>query len=740
MVREPTPLHRRLWVVVAAALLPTAVLSAIALGFLLRAQQAEVSRATIDTTRALVGAVDRELNSTIAVAETLAASDALDNGDLAAFHEEARRVANFHPQWVTIALSDTHGNQLLNVLEPLDASLPRLSYRNSFQRVVATLRPTIGNLGFGVGSRPGFAVCAPVVRDAELSYVLTVVVSPDSMLDVIRKQRVSDAEVVSILDAHGSLVARSRQHEQLLGQPASHSLRELMADRNEGWGPSLTLDGQAVYAAFSRSQASGWSVAVGVPASDIDAALNQSLLTMGLGAVLSVLIGILASMSMARLITVPIGLLRRAAHAVGRGEVPEVDTMHITEINDVAHALVGAARARSQAETSRQELLERERVARTAAEDANRGKDEFLAMLGHELRNPLSAISNAIRVIDAVSVAPTPEPQQRAQRVIRRQVDHLARLVDDLLDVARVDGGKVTLEQRKMDLGQSAKHSIATLASAGYLGKHEITVDAQTVWIRGDSTRIEQVITNLVGNAVKYTPVGGHVRVSVRQEDDWAVVEVSDDGVGIEPDLLPYVFELFKQGERALDRSQGGLGIGLTLVRRLVELHHGTVSAQSAGEGEGSTFTVRLPVAAAGEMSVPSERSMPSGACRVLIVEDNEDAREMLRALLEMRGHAVAVASDGPQGVERALQDRPQVAFVDIGLPGFDGFEVARRVRTELTKDETLLVALSGYGSATDRQRSREAGFDLHLIKPVASDALNEVLEDALQSVSEPCT
>ena len=738
MAHSPTPLHRRLWVVVAAALLPTAALFGVAVLLLQRDQKAEIARATIETMRAMVSAVDGELKNTIVAGETLVASESLDKGDIPKFYDEAKRAASAYPNWITITLSDPKGQQVLNVLEPLDASLPSLARVPTFQKASTTGKPVIGNLG-KEGDRTGFAVRVPVLQQRRVAYVLTIVVSPASIQDVIRRQRVPPDGVVSILDAHGNHVARSRKHAEALGQPPSPALQKLMAQGDEGWGRSVTLEGQSIYAAFSRSAESGWSVAVGIPAHEIDEAVRQSLATVGLGLFVSLVIGALVSLSMARLVTGPIRELRTAAQAVGRGAVPELPETQVSEVHEVALALVGAAKARRKAERELEGTLERERDARTLAERANRSKDEFLAMLGHELRNPMSAIGNAIAVIDAQPrTGELSATEAKAHRVIRRQVDHLARLVDDLLDVARVVSGKIILELGNVDLAECVRHSIASLTAGGYLDGHSVHVDSEPAWVRADPTRFEQVINNLVVNAVKYTPKGGHISIVTRAEAGRATLRVSDDGVGIPAELLPEVFGLFTQGEQALDRAQGGLGIGLTLVRKLVDLHGGEVSAASAGENQGSVFTVELPSIDPPEGNPVVTPPVRSSRRHVLLVEDNRDAREMLQALLELRGHRVDVAKDGPSGVSRALASPPEVAFVDLGLPGFDGYEVARRLRAELPPDKLLLVALSGYGSQEDRQKSQQAGFDHHLVKPVAKDALENIIARAGPAQTAP--
>jgi PAS domain S-box-containing protein len=372
-------------------------------------------------------------------------------------------------------------------------------------------------------------------------------------------------------------------------------------------------------------------------------------------------------------------------------------------------------------------------AARAAAERANRAKDEFLAMLGHELRNPLSAIGSAVAVLERVRVEDL--RGQRATQIIARQTQHLARLMDDLLDVGRVVTGKITLERRPMDLLAASRRAVATLRAAGVTERHDVAVDGHPVWVNGDATRLEQVVTNLVSNALKFTPPGGTIRVWISVEDGDAVVRVSDTGVGMSGDLLPRVFDLFVQGEQPPERASGGLGIGLTLVRQLVELHGGRVEARSAGAGQGSVFTLRLPRATppAGDSGRASGETRTSR--RILVVEDNADARDMLLALLTLEHHEVFTASDGPAGVDAALRERPDLALIDIGLPGLNGYEVARRIRATEPGRTMKLIALTGYGQSEDMRQAREAGFDLHLVKPVDLRRLDEAMRSLFASV-----
>jgi CheY-like chemotaxis protein/anti-sigma regulatory factor (Ser/Thr protein kinase) len=308
-------------------------------------------------------------------------------------------------------------------------------------------------------------------------------------------------------------------------------------------------------------------------------------------------------------------------------------------------------------------------------------------------------------------------------------VGHLTRLTDDLLDAGRALMGKIVLRPQALDLSSVAAQSLATLKASGRLRGHRIVEDLEPAWVEADAIRLDQVIGNLVVNAVKYTPETGTIRVSVRREGDEAVLRVADTGIGLEPDLAARVFELFVQGDRDLDRSQGGLGIGLTLVRRLAEMHRGSASVASEGHGKGSEFTVRLPAVepAAAASAAPAAASAPR-AREILIVEDNADARETLRMLLEISGHNVETAGDGATGLEKALALQPEIALVDIGLPGLDGYEIARRIRASRGLRQPYLVAITGYGAPEDRQRALEAGFDIHVAKPVDAETLAAIL------------
>ena len=720
------PLRQRLFLLAAAAILPLAVMTGIALLRMVDAQRAQAGRASVELARALASGIDSELNSSIDVLQALGTSPTLDNADLRAFHLRALRVVGTQTNWVAVILADASGRPLVNTRVGFGAGLPPVIEPESLARVAESRAPVVGNLAAGAEGAKYFAVRVPVMRDGELRYVLSAVVRPEAILDVVMRQQAPESWVISVFDAANQRVARSRAHGEYLGGSPSPSLQKLMANSAaEGFGETYALEGDRIYTAYHRL-ANGWTIAPGIPASLVEGSALRFAAIYGGGILLSIALGVLAAIAIGRGITRPMEQLSGAARALGRREPIAPPVTPIAEIRQVAHSLETAADERARGEAEREALLEREQEARATAEAASRAKDEFLALLGHELRNPLGAIMNATRLLEHPGISG--EDAARARAIIARQSEHLARLTDDLLDAGRAIMGKIVLELRAVDLAGAASQALATLKSGGRLGQHRLSDDLQPVWVQADPTRLEQIIANLVMNAVKYTPAGGSISVSVRKEAGDAVLRVVDNGIGMRRELLTRIFEPFVQGEPGLDRSAGGLGLGLTLVRQLAALHGGSARAASDGPGQGSTFTVRFPAieppaakprAALGEQAAPSRD--------ILIVEDNADARETLRRLLELQGHRVRVAAEGTAALNAMRAAPPEVALVDIGLPGIDGYEIARRVRADRGRRITL-IALTGYGLPEDRRRTAEAGFDLHLVKPVDYEMLQEAL------------
>jgi PAS domain S-box-containing protein len=376
-----------------------------------------------------------------------------------------------------------------------------------------------------------------------------------------------------------------------------------------------------------------------------------------------------------------------------------------------------------------------QKQAQQLLKDADRRKDQFLALLSHELRNPLAPLRNAVHILEQLGDA---EPLLvKTRGMIGRQVAHLTRLVDDLLDVSRVTQGKIVLRRGVIALNDTLEAAVEMARPALEAKAHafELRLSEEPLFVEGDTTRLTQVIGNLLNNATKFTPTGGHIELSVAREGAHAVLSVRDDGAGIDAAVLPHVFDLFAQGDRSLDRSQGGLGIGLSLVKSLVAMHGGSVEARSAGPGRGSEFVLRLPLAAAPpkrSTSTPplDKPTLAAQPHRILVVDDNRDAADSMADMLAAGGNAVECAYDGSEALRTARRFHPDVVLLDIGLPEVDGYEVARRLREEPPSSRLLLVAVTGYGTVEDRKRSREAGFDYHLVKPVDGRTVSALIAE----------
>jgi signal transduction histidine kinase/CheY-like chemotaxis protein len=381
----------------------------------------------------------------------------------------------------------------------------------------------------------------------------------------------------------------------------------------------------------------------------------------------------------------------------------------------------------------RESLLASERAARAEAERHNKMKDEFLAMLAHELRNPLAPITSAAQLLRLPEV--NEGLRLKASSIISRQVRHMTELVDDLLDVSRVTRGLIKLESEVLDLNKVAMAAVEQARPHIEERRHALTVDlpAEQVPVEGDRTRLIQVLVNLLNNSAKYTPAGGRITLSVSSDGLSSTVSVRDNGSGIDPQLLPHVFDLFTQADRAPDRSQGGLGIGLALVKSIVRMHNGRVAAHSAGAQQGTTMTVTLPLAQAlaGETPRTQGVSGETRPLRITIVDDNLDAGQSLAVLLRAHGHAAQVYEDASTTLRAPEVEGTEVFILDIGLPDMTGYELARRLRRQPGHASAVFVALTGYGQERDRELSRQAGFDHHLVKPVDIAKLTEILAKA---------
>jgi len=401
-------------------------------------------------------------------------------------------------------------------------------------------------------------------------------------------------------------------------------------------------------------------------------------------------------------------------------------SVSISPVRNDAGEIIGASKVA-------RDITLQKRVLREL-EEADIRKNEFLALLAHELRNPLGPIRHAVKILRAR--VPSPDELQWATSIIDRQTEHMTRLVEDLLDVARITRGTIELRRERLDVATVLKSAVEASTALIERSRHQlkVTYPAGPLYVDGDVTRLTQVLANLLDNAAKYTDPGGQIWLSADREGEAAVISVKDSGIGIPSEMLPKVFDMFTQAGMSLDRSQGGLGVGLALVERLVKLHGGSVSAHSAGAGKGSQFTIRLPLSQAQKAPAPERREdglQTAARSRILVVDDNVDSVESLAMLLAMMGHEVQTANDAEGAVAVAETFRPDVAILDIGLPRVNGYELAKQIRERPWAKDLVLVALTGWGQETHRRRSAESGFNHHLTKPVEFDVLQQILSAA---------
>ncbi|HEX6007100.1 MAG TPA: ATP-binding protein [Burkholderiales bacterium] len=705
-----------------ATLLPVAVFAVVVGVLLVDSQRDTFRHGAQERTLAVLTALELELKRSISTLEALAVSGTLETSDLQDFRTIATSVLFTQRDWRTINLSLASGQQILNLNRPPGATLPLIPVEDgSVARLIESQKPVIGDMVFGPTTKQwDFAVRVPIVRDGAVQYILSAVIDPGSMYDLLKTQNLPDDWIGIVLDRNGRIVARTVDPVKSVGQLASPSLREALTASLSGWYRGA--EGNAFYTSYRRSEATGWTFVMNIPVYAVEQAGRQAntLLIAGLLTALALALGL--AVMVGRRIAKPISSLAAATQAMGLGKPLNLPAeLAVSEVRTLAAALRDAERAIGE----RQSLIEREKEALRAAD---RSKDEFIAMLSHELRTPLAALTTAAHVLRMAGR--DDERATQARGVIERQTRHMARLVEDLLDVSRVSLGKAKLQRESFDLGELVENLIAAWRAAGRFERHAFTHAIAAVWVDADRTRIEQIVSNLLDNALKFTPSGGKVSLTLRQAGAEALLQVTDEGQGLTSEAISRVFDLFVQGEQGLDRRKGGMGIGLALVRRLSEMHGGSVSVTSKGPGAGATFTVRLPAIVRPRRDLLDRAGIeePLRTRRVLIVEDNDDTRQMLRAALTLKGHEVDEAADGATGLAVALASPPDIALIDIGLPDIDGCELARRLRASAQNGRIPLIALSGYGQPEDLKRAYDAGFDSHLTKPVAIEELHSAI------------
>jgi signal transduction histidine kinase len=706
---------------IALVLIPTVIFGAAALKTLLDGERVAALRNLEDSARAIALIIDSDLASAEASLQALSTSNRLASGDLAGFYQQAKSLDRVNGAWTV--LLDAEGQQLINTVVPFGTPLPPPVARARAQQVLGTQQTMVSDLLPGpVTGKLLTTVNIPVEMRDGRQYVLVKVFDIQFFAHAFASAKIPDSQIAAIIDKNGKFIARSRR-ESLVGQGARPELVKVGLSQNTGMIRHHTLEGMEVYDVFTRSRMGKWIVAVAAPVTQIDAIARRAVLFASWGFIAALLLGACGAMALARNLVTSLGRASTSALELASGQalepehsfIREVDTLHAA-LKKTSGALITEKESRKKAEVHRQILLLSEQKARQAAEQENKAKDVFLAMLAHELRNPLGAITSGAAV--ARRAVPLSSQALKAIDIIDRQAGHLAYIVDDLLDLARLNSGKIVLARRPVNLEALIQACVAAQALARGGESHVITFNTSPLWVHGDPTRIEQIISNLLTNACKYTPAGGTIHVSLIREEKEVCLTVQDSGVGISPELMPKLFNPFVQADTSLDRAEGGLGIGLALVKRLVDLHDGRVHAISAGIGQGSSFVVTLPLIEHDGYLSDSSQCNAAQPRRVLIIEDNEDLRSMMVNLLQMNGHQVFEAPTGEEGIKAAAREVPEIAFIDIGLPGINGLQVAQALRATPETKNVRLIALSGYGSPVDLQRSVEAGFDNHLTKP----------------------
>ncbi|MGE3956976.1 MAG: ATP-binding protein [Vicinamibacterales bacterium] len=728
--RGQLPLRSYLVLLGIGAMLPFFVVSGALLMRVLQGNRDSVERTLVESARQQAVGLDAEMAATIRTLESVAASPFLDRNDLSGFEDELRRLTPTQP-WLDARLIGLSPVRLLiNTgrspgVPPGDVVDP-----GSIEAAVASRRPTVAPVRRSPLGLLGFAVRVPVVREGQVRYLLTAVVTPTAVADVIGREALPRTEWTrTVVDTDGMVVARTREPERFVGQQATAPFKERTSAAPEGFYQDTALDGQQVYVAFSHARLSGWTSAVVVPVAFMDGPLRRSI-----GALVAVALFVLAVSGsaaywLAGRIASELGAATDGAEALAEGRPVNTPPSIVAEVTRLVQALERTGHLLTERSAERDRNLAQAEGARAEAEEASRAKDQFLAMLGHELRNPLSPIVTALALLRMRGT-----PWTREHVVIERQVTHMSRLVNDLLDVSRITRGTLELRREPIEMADVITRATDMAEPRLEERRHSLEVDVpEGLRVTGDEVRLAQVFGNLLSNAATYTPDGGSVRVRAERRNSEIAVEVSDTGRGISPDVAPRIFDLFVQGPRAIDRREGGLGLGLAIAKSLVELHDGRIEAHSAGVNRGSTFTVVLPAAsteARTAEAVPVNAPLPSHPLRVLVVDDNADAAEMLATLLAGSGHDVRTASDGPQALDILDTFRADVTVLDIGLPVMDGYELARRIHDRHGTEAPVLIAVTGYGQVEDAERSRQAGIAHHLVKPVDGDDLLRLLAD----------
>lgn len=739
-------IRTQLLLVAAAALLPVIIASALALNKIREDERKAALGALRETVRATTLIIDGEIKGSMSALKALGNSRNLQGGSLKAFHEQAAAFNQLPDVWTV--LLNQKGEQLVNTVLPFGALPPPRSDRalavERTARVLSAQQPLVTDMEIDPATGKMLtSVHVPAATADGRTYVISQSFTVDHWMKTTFQKSLPGDWLVAVIDRNGRFISRSQRSDELLGQSARLELVAAAAASSEGFIQHKTLEGVEVYDAFSHSPLTGWTIAVAAPVQSIDGAANRAVQFALGGMLAAIAVTVIVVISFGRRLLGALVDAGRSAAALGQGHLPSIRSTGVFEIDQLNCALIDAGtllatehRGRRVAETERERLLFKETLARENAQAENAAKDQFMATLGHELRNPLATIAGATLLLEKYGSGDA--NVVRYVEMIDRQNRHLGRIVNDLLDVSRLIAGKIALEPVPLDMADCVEKCVEALSVTKRADGHTLTVRASPAWFNGDAVRIDQIVNNLLTNALKFSAAGGEVRVTVSLEGDRVTVTVADKGAGIQTELLPRVFDPFVQGPPPVNRAPGGLGIGLALVKQLVRLHGGDVDVISAGSGQGSLFSFWVPSITTKPATAVAPQTLRRVRCKLVYIEDNPDARAMMSELLHLEGYEVVEVANGAGALAAVLAARPDLVLSDIGLPDISGYEVARRLRAHPLTQAVPIIALTGYGQGRDKHDAALAGFNRHFAKPVDPDDLFAAIEELVSMPAEP--
>jgi signal transduction histidine kinase/CheY-like chemotaxis protein len=740
-IRE-LPLGLHLFVIVTGVLLPFVAFIFWLVSNLSDSREAMAKRLLLENARDLSHDIDLELQATIRVLRGLSCSESLLSGKYDTFHREAQRVLMSQPSWRTIMLFSPDEKAILNAAQPIGQHRGSAIEPGSLRSAIESGAVVVGVSMKGSEGVRALPIRVPVFIDSKLAYILTAVIDAATWQAIAeRSPDLHEVWMRTIVESNGMVLARSRAPEKFVGTAATPSFLAASADEAEKVIEDVTLDHQSVFLALSHSRLSGWVAAVAAPKGAILGPGSESIERFVLlGIIFTALSSSLAFIYGIRVSQITQRLVKNVVELPDGVPISHPETS-VREVNILTRALRDAGNKLIEKERAVNDILQRLQESRRLAEEANASKDRFLAMLGHELRNPMAAVTSALEILNLTGDSTSPDAVE-ARHIMERQLEIANGLLSDLLDVSRISRGKITLDRSDFVLNELLSEIVADydhLFRTKRL-RVDLILPSESIIISADHRRIRQVIGNILHNSVKFTKEGGFITVTLKKCNRCVQIGIADSGPGFDPAVLPHLFEPFVQAEQDYARSLGGLGLGLSVVKGVVELHGGSVRAKNREDSAGAVVEFELPIRVmGGDISDASDEGpLPQGkSLSLVIVEDNRDTASALSRVLKLDGHDVSVAHCGLDGIRVVEEVRPDLVLCDLGLPDIDGYEVCRRLRANSELRGMKIVAVSGYALPADVKIAENAGFDRHFKKPLDSRIFREFVT-GLQRLSPP--